>query len=626
MPSPADPPAATDFTTTVLRLQMLTADAAGEITAAISVTGTSPAQEALRRGMIDAAQADVVETLLRPHDTVPGYEILDLLGRGGMGVVYRARQVALDRIVALKTILLAHLGNETAIQRFEREARAVARLSHPHIVAAYDCGRSAGRVWFAMELVEGTDAQRRLQERGTFDERTTWGIVRQAAAGLAHAAEQGLVHRDIKPANLLLVDAPAGFPLPAGMPLVKIADFGLARGMDPADEPQLTATNMAVGTPAYMAPEQLQGAAAGPAADTFSLGVTAFALLTGRTPHAGRTLPQIVAEHLRGAVPRLRDIRPDVTPATDDLVAALMQPDPRLRLNDYRRLLAAIDGLSIDGRRAAATPGASPAAAGRAADPSLTPTVDLVLPATTRDAGAAHPDRPSDIRHHRLGSTWQLAALGFTAVALLVWPFIAARRSAPPRDLVRSGRATALFDGTDMTGWTTHRGGWSITHDDEGAPVLVGRGTVARAITLAAMDDRITVPDHYALSCVVERHTATAVEVRFDLPSSQGPLPCLTVQIDAEGATVGERSGDGEARRLAGPFSLDEQTAPRHAIGIERHMRGWWIEVDGRTVATTSFLHESPAAEIQLDAGGGEARFSDVILEELVPAPRRDAR
>ncbi|MFM8539196.1 MAG: hypothetical protein ACKOES_14190, partial [Planctomycetaceae bacterium] len=243
-----------------------------------------------------------------------------------------------------------------------------------------------------------------------------------------------------------------------------------------------------------------------------------------------------------------------------------------------------------------------------------------------RDTDAAHPHRPGDIRHHRLGSTWQLAALGLTAVALLVWPFIAARRPAPPRDLVRSGRATALFDGTDMTGWTTRRGGWSITHDDEGAPVLVGRGTVSRALTLAAMDDGTTLPDHYALSCVVERHTATAVEVRFDLPSSRDPLPCLTVHIDAEGATIGERSGDGPARRLAGPFSLDEQTAPRHAIGIERHTRGWWIEVDGRTVATTSFLHESPAAELQLDAGGGEARFADVIVEELVPARPRDAR
>lgn len=621
MSAPADPPATTDFTTTVLRLEMLTADAAGEITSAVSVTGGSPAQEALRRGMIDAAQADVVETLLRPHDTVPGYQILDLLGRGGMGVVYRARQVALDRIVALKTILLAHLGNETAVQRFEREARAVARLSHPHIVAAYDCGRSAGRVWFAMELVEGTDAQRRLQERGTFDERTTWGIVRQAAAGLAHAAEQGLVHRDIKPANLLLVEAPAGFPLPTGMPLVKIADFGLARGIDPADEPQLTATNMAVGTPAYMAPEQLQGAAAGPAADIFSLGVTAFALLAGRTPSAGRTLPQIVAEHLRGAVPRLRDVRPDVTPATDELVAALMQPDPRLRLNDYPRLLAAIDGLLARGEH-----GWSPAPSGRAANPSLAPTVDLTVPATTKDAGKALSAQPKDDRHHRLGSTWQLAALGATAVALLVWPLIAARRSAPPRDLVRSGSATALFDGTDMTGWTTRRGGWSITPDDEGAPVLTGRGTIARTLGLAAGDDATTAPDHYALSCVVERHTAAAVEVRFDLPSSRGPLPCLTVQIDAQGATVGERSRDGQARRLAGPFSLDEQTAPRHAIGIERHTRGWWIEVDGRTVATTSFLHESPVAEIQFDAGGGEARFSDVMLEELVPPRPPDAR
>lgn len=621
MSAPADPPATTDFTTTVLRLEMLTADAAGEITSAVSVTGGSPAQEALRRGMIDAAQADVVETLLRPHDTVPGYQILDLLGRGGMGVVYRARQVALDRIVALKTILLAHLGNETAVQRFEREARAVARLSHPHIVAAYDCGRSAGRVWFAMELVEGTDAQRRLQERGTFDERTTWGIVRQAAAGLAHAAEQGLVHRDIKPANLLLVEAPAGFPLPTGMPLVKIADFGLARGIDPADEPQLTATNMAVGTPAYMAPEQLQGAAAGPAADIFSLGVTAFALLAGRTPSAGRTLPQIVAEHLRGAVPRLRDVRPDVTPATDELVAALMQPDPRLRLNDYPRLLAAIDGLLARGEH-----GWSPAPSGRAANPSLAPTVDLTVPATTKDAGKALSAQPKDDRHHRLGSTWQLAALGATAVALFVWPLIAARQSAPPRDLVRSGSATALFDGTDMTGWTTRRGGWSITPDDEGAPVLTGRGTIARTLGLAAGDDATTAPDHYALSCVVERHTAAAVEVRFDLPSSRGPLPCLTVQIDAQGATVGERSRDGQARRLAGPFSLDEQTAPRHAIGIERHTRGWWIEVDGRTVATTSFLHESPAAEIQFDAGGGEARFSDVMLEELVPPRPPDAR
>ena len=286
---------------------------------------TTPGQLALQKGLLDAAQLDIIETLLRPTEVVPGYEILDVLGRGGMGVVYRARQLNLDRIVALKTMLISLVGQPTALERLRQEAHVVARLTHPHIVAAYDFGRHEGRLYFAMELVVGEDVSKLIRRQGPLDEWAAWGLVRQAAAGLAHAAQHGIVHRDIKPANLLLVEPPLGLGLPAGLPMVKIADFGLAQLATATDErTRLTSANETVGSPNYMSPEQLLGRPLDLRTDIFSLGASAFHMLVGKPPQAGKNLAEIIAARLSGQPEPQSELRPDVSRGSVELIAAMM--------------------------------------------------------------------------------------------------------------------------------------------------------------------------------------------------------------------------------------------------------------------------------------------------------------
>jgi serine/threonine protein kinase len=156
------------------------------------------------------------------------------------------------------------------------------------------------------------------------DEATAWGLARQVAAGLAHAARQGVVHRDIKPANVLLVDPPEGFPLPPGLPLVKIADFGLVLLTETSEtKTRLTSDNATVGSPQYMAPEQFEGSTVDARADIHALGLTVEYMLTGRVPFAGKNLSQIVGEKLGGGGPTLCDLQPGLSAATYDLAARM---------------------------------------------------------------------------------------------------------------------------------------------------------------------------------------------------------------------------------------------------------------------------------------------------------------
>jgi tRNA A-37 threonylcarbamoyl transferase component Bud32 len=227
---------------------------------------------------------------------VPGYEILGVLGRGGMGVVYKARQESLKRLVALKMLLAGAHADTELLARFKAEAEAVARLQHPNIVQIFEVGEKDGLPYFSLEYVpDGTLAQK-LDGTPWPPERAAQ-LVETLALAVQAAHERGIVHRDLKPGNILLAGDSSGASLAAWIP--KITDFGLAKQLE--NQQARTATGAVMGTPSYMAPEQAEGNnQLGPAADVYALGAILYELLTGRPPFAAptplETVLQVISE------------------------------------------------------------------------------------------------------------------------------------------------------------------------------------------------------------------------------------------------------------------------------------------------------------------------------------------
>jgi predicted Ser/Thr protein kinase len=224
---------------------------------------------------------------------IPGYQLIERIGKGSMGIVYKARQTSVDRIVAVKVLLDSLAQNREFIKRFDREAKIAAKLAHNNVVNAIDAGEVDGRYYFVMEYIEGATVKDELEKNKVFDEKAAIKIVLAVAEALQHAHHRGLIHRDIKPENIIL--------MPDGN--VKLADLGLARLT--ADEKwAMSEAGMAIGTPYYISPEQVRGQVdVDIRADIYSLGATFYHMVTGQVPYAGETPTEVMRKHVDKNVP-----------------------------------------------------------------------------------------------------------------------------------------------------------------------------------------------------------------------------------------------------------------------------------------------------------------------------------
>jgi serine/threonine-protein kinase len=407
------------------------------------------ARELVRRGWLTPYQ---VNQLFRPDGRpllVGSYVLLDKLGEGGMGAVFKARNWKLGRVVAMKLIRKDRLDSDLAVKRFRREIQAAAQLDHPNIVHAYDADEAGGVHFLVMEYVEGTDLARLLKERGPLPVAAACDHAWQAALGLQHAFEQGMVHRDVKPANLLLT---------AGG-VVKVMDFGLARlaRTRPAGDESGTMTQegAVMGSLDYIAPEQaMDSHSVDTRADLYSLGCTLYHLLTGRVPFpGGEALGKLLKHRLEEPEP-VEQLRPDVPPAVAAVVRRLMAKRPEDRYQTPAEVAEVLAALTRPEGEAAAPSNAADKTMMDAGRPSAeADTTDLWSSVTAATPLAAPVRPPSDRRRLLWVSAAGGAVLLGLAGALLVLlrtltapapeaaPTVAERKPPPP-----PGPATVSFE------------------------------------------------------------------------------------------------------------------------------------------------------------------------------------
>ena len=386
--------------------------------------------------------------MVRATETLAGrYELLEVIGRGGMGVVYRARDRVLDRIVAVKVLPDELADNRILVERFEREARAAARLSHPNIVSVYDSGHDAGVRFIVMEYVPGVSLAQLMRERERLGVAESVEIAAQIASALAVAHSAGIVHRDVKPGTVM-VD-------PEGT--VKVLDFGIARA---TADIALTRTAMVLGSAPYIAPEAALGRSADARTDIYSLGCVLYEMLTGRPPFIGDLPAVVMNQHTVSEPQPPRELRPEIPRALDALVLRMLAKLPTDRPQSAAELVGALRATLREPEvPTAATAVVAPTAATASAPPAPPSSVDPVPPMAAT-APRPRPSGPPPRRAPSRAVVALIAAVIAAAVGVAV-ALAVSSSSSPPRS---SSTPTSRARSTPSTSQRSHSTSTSKSH------------------------------------------------------------------------------------------------------------------------------------------------------------------
>jgi serine/threonine-protein kinase len=472
----------------------------------------------------------------QPGDLIADrYELEELVGTGGMSTVFRAHDLQLERRVAIKILHEHYAEDPEYLERFRREARAVARLSHPNIVTVIDRGDDDGRQYIVFEHVEGENLKELAVRSGRLPVRQALELVLAVADGLAFAHAQGLVHRDVKPQNVLLSDEGE----------VKVTDFGIARSLHV--EHGVTQTGTVLGTGEYLAPEQASGGQVSPATDVYSLGVVLWELLAGDVPFTGDNFVAVALRHVNEPPPHLRERRPDVSPRLEAAIERALAKDPARRFPSMKAF-----GQELRACRAEVD-------AGVVSPPGSDAELTLVTPPSRVPA----PARPRRRRRRRRPLAWLLLAL-----------------------IVAGATFAAVF----LLGGAAHHGGTS-SGGSTGKPVQLhglagydpqGDGVEGNAVAGQATDgstltswstETYNGPDFAGLKTGVGLVLAAGGPVKLAHLTLTTPTPGFTAEIQAGDSPTGGFTADSSPQKVDGTtktFDLDGKTATYYVIWITK--------------------------------------------------------
>lgn len=318
------------------------------------------------------------------------YQLLERFASGGMAEIYRARDIVLDRYVAIKVLREDHSKNPEFENQFRNEARSAANLSHPNIVTVYDFGNDHDQLFIVMELVPGKDLKSLLRQRGRFTVEECIPLMVQACAGIGYAHRAGLVHCDVKPHNMLVTPDNR----------LKVTDFGIARAMAGASLGERT--NVVWGSPQYYSPEQAAGESPTPASDVYSLGVVLYEMLTGTLPFTASTVEELARLHMEAKPIPPNEYIPDLPEALEEIILKVLSKEPSARYRTADQLGRVLMKFGTQRDEPIATPISTP--------------VPETAPATVREEEQTHPSADPEADAFPLNLDWASIGLGLLAL------------------------------------------------------------------------------------------------------------------------------------------------------------------------------------------------------------------